>query len=559
MKRQYSNKGKDKQINVIDNMKKLFLLSVAALVTFAACQKEINPAKQEAGITALTATVEQQVGDTKTALGNSNSVVWSEGDVIKVWNASNESGDFTLIEGAGTTQGTFNGNEITDPLYAFYPASAVSSVEGSVATFTLPATQHYVKNTFDNGANIAVAQISGNSMQFKNVCGVLKLQLKGTTIVKSIVVTGKNNEKLNGTYTVDASTPTPDMPCATTETESEKSVTLDCGDGVLLDPTTLTNFYIVLPSDSFGSGFNVTVLDRSLLKETIPASGNRINRNVILTMPGRALNLKGNVLPGIFSISETKKVKFATGNLNATITDSGVPTSWQFAATQYSVLESGGANLTIGTVGGDIDRFSFSTDGTGAGSGYKPWGINASTNNNDFAGNFVSWTENPDVKNTVGQYWRLLNKDEFTYLTKTRNHTLGQASSVGDSEDARTTLIGIQPASLGMLIFPDTFVWDETSMGIVPSYINGGNSDWAWSHLYTKEQFAAMEAAGCVFLPLTRERNGTSYTGTQGYYTLDSRDGHYHRCKVGSVPSVSTADDWKFVGVSVRFICDVDL
>ena len=133
-------------------------MGAAALVMLAACQKE-EVAKSNV---ALTATLEQQTdnGATKTALGESNTVVWSEGDKIKVHGSTGVE-ELTLTSGAGTTTGSFGTPTVENPDYAIYPSSAYTSIDGSTFTFTLPATQTYAAGSFGNGANVTVARIEG--------------------------------------------------------------------------------------------------------------------------------------------------------------------------------------------------------------------------------------------------------------------------------------------------------------------------------------------------------------------------------------------------------------
>jgi hypothetical protein len=97
---------------------------------------------------------------------------------------------------------------------------------------------------------------------FKNVCGVLALQLKGSGAVKSISVKGNSDEILCGEAIVTAAHgKNPEIELLSS---SSKTVTLDCGEsGVELQSDTPTSFLISLPSVSFDNGFTVTVTDVS--------------------------------------------------------------------------------------------------------------------------------------------------------------------------------------------------------------------------------------------------------------------------------------------------------
>ena len=275
------------------------VICAAALVMFAACQKEENAAQK----VSLTASLEQQVdpSETKTALGPSNTVVWSEGDAIKVHTDAGLE-KLTLVSGAGTTSASFGSTTGENPDYAIYPSSVNPSISGSTFTFTLPATQIYAENSFANGANVAVAKIDGGNMRFKNVCGVLKLQLKGSMKVKKIELTGKSSENLWGTFTVDANNVSNG---ATYVSDGGTTVTLDCshnnetsenaGDGgVQLEFETATIFNIVVPVDAFAHGFETTVYDvngDAYNTSVETTSDNTIERSTITKMPSKAVTL----------------------------------------------------------------------------------------------------------------------------------------------------------------------------------------------------------------------------------------------------------------------------
>ena len=88
---------------------------MAALVLFAGCKKE----KETTGTT-LTASIEQQkAGGSRTSIDpvadNQAEIRWTTGDKIVVNNGSS-SATFSLINGEGTTTGTFNYNGEYNPV-----------------------------------------------------------------------------------------------------------------------------------------------------------------------------------------------------------------------------------------------------------------------------------------------------------------------------------------------------------------------------------------------------------------------------------------------------------
>ena len=149
---------------------------------------------------------------------------------------------------------------------AYYPYAEGIECEKAGDNYALdvviPAEQTYVENSFCNGCFPMVAVSEDNDITFKNVCGGIKLQLKGTQKVTSIAVQGKSNEVLSGTAIVTAYTDETDPSITMTGTDAASlSVVLDCGEGVQLNESTVTEFIIVLPPVVFADGFTVVITD----------------------------------------------------------------------------------------------------------------------------------------------------------------------------------------------------------------------------------------------------------------------------------------------------------
>ena len=239
-------------------------------------------------------------------------VVWSENDRIAVFQGGAVAYEYKVKdECAGTTNGTFSRviaagesdfvavTEIPCNV-AFYPYATGPTITGApledegtaykVSGVVLPAEQTYAAGSFANGAFPMAAvtdDLSDYNLKFKNILGALKLQIKGTQTVKTIKVTGKNNEILSGVAVVTAYTNklAPVITMIATD-ETSKSVTLDCGDGVQLSESTATDFIIALPPVLFSEGFTVTVTDSGDQIYVVTADvANTVLRSSILTMP----------------------------------------------------------------------------------------------------------------------------------------------------------------------------------------------------------------------------------------------------------------------------------
>ncbi len=259
------------------------------MVSLTSCSKDRMP---ESNHIIITAAAEQQAGsDTKTALTSTNTVVWSEGDSFGVLYAGSAAQEFTLASGTGTANGTFAGDLPSGysgkTLMAVYPYSSSTSISGTTLTFSLPQTQVYTENSIGEKANpsIGVFDTDTRTVSFKNVCGVLRLAIKGSTSVQSIsVADNKTTAKLWGTASASISSSTYSLSLS----GGDNSVILSCG-GVQLDPETATTFYIVVPVGSFSTGFTATVRTPEGNVTFSTSKDNSVKRSVIKEMPENTL------------------------------------------------------------------------------------------------------------------------------------------------------------------------------------------------------------------------------------------------------------------------------
>src|SRR5574344_1168593 len=272
-------------------------LAVAAMPALTSCEKEksINSGVQSGEKITLYATSELPDTDTKTSLGNSNVVNWTTGDTITTfWGDNTNAAEFTLSTGGGTTSATFNGTptETTEECYAIYPHNAATTINASkTISFTLPATQTYKADGFAEGANPMVAYKSAaGKLQFKNLCAVLKLQLKvasGTKTIKKITISSAT-KKLSGKATVAMNYTGDNKPAISMASDATANnyVELTLGEGAELN-TTDKSFYIVVPPVAAGE-YSVTIETATEgMMKTPPASNtyNSLVRATITTMP----------------------------------------------------------------------------------------------------------------------------------------------------------------------------------------------------------------------------------------------------------------------------------
>ena len=144
--------------------------------------------------------------DTKTSI-NDLVVLWSAGDAISVFDGTNNN-RFDLTGGEGTKSATFSGlAETVSEYVALYPYSANASFAGSTITATLPAEQYStVDNSFDTMLNPAVAKSSDNTLTFRNIAGLIRIN--ATNVPEGLgirEIQAKAATSLTGEYTVNTS------------------------------------------------------------------------------------------------------------------------------------------------------------------------------------------------------------------------------------------------------------------------------------------------------------------------------------------------------------------
>ena len=270
-----------------------------------------------------------------------------------------------------------------------------------------------------------------------------------------------------------------------------------------------------------------------------------------------------SVVPGKFTVNATGgKVRFSAGNLQATTNNFGTTWTWAFATNQWDYIGNAAANTSIngnGTVStnGTVDLFGWvgaSSTWTGA----AQYGISNETNTNsaDTYGNEIGEALKSDWGNNIDSSWRTLTIDEWQYLFNTR----ASGSTVNGTSNARYTYATINGVN-GIILFPDGVTiasGEATQWGA----INGTS---AWGTQCTSDQWTALVAKGCVFLPAAGDRiNGTSISsaGSQGLYwssTSSTTDSNPAYCiKFGSNSLNTNEFYYRFYGLSVRLVRDAN-
>ena len=144
--------------------------------------------------------------DSKTTISDNGdktwSVLWTADDAISVNGQSSNS--ISLSDDRKSAEFTLP--VVDAPYKAIYPASSAASAE----TLTVPATQNYVEGSIDPSSAIMLAysETANQALAFHHAMAYLKINVQGTTDtdnIRSIRVSGNNNETMHGEFNLDFS------------------------------------------------------------------------------------------------------------------------------------------------------------------------------------------------------------------------------------------------------------------------------------------------------------------------------------------------------------------
>ena len=249
----------------------------------------------------FTATIDPET--TRTTLTNDFKVEWTAGDDVCIndsWYkvSPNDPATSAVLSYIG-------GSDVgVAPYKAIYPEQLYNVF---YKTYSFPTEQIYTPGRFNAPM---YAESDTESLSFKNICGVVCFALKGTDKILNIAIHA--NEPICGEFTVTDGT-------TVNLSGDGKSITLNCGDGVQLNPDTATKFYIYLPPKEYSAGmtfiFNAPEGDSYIKTTTKDITVERGNVYTFNMAPVFTKKYPDGVLPGVFSVSDDTKVSFSTGIL----------------------------------------------------------------------------------------------------------------------------------------------------------------------------------------------------------------------------------------------------
>lgn len=296
------------------------------LFSILACQSEIDqnentngdakPMSFYAGIE-----IPKNSSLTKTVLDGSPSdafrnILWEYQDEVYVTNGS-QSAKF-INTSQGTSEIALLEGQLAEGAnyFAAYPFNIVTNSSASSFSVDLPSEQTYCADGIDSEAFPMVAQCKEGVFDFKNICGILVVQLLGEQTITSVSFSGKDSDgnslPVSGTGTISMSYS--DVPTLVMGNSSDISVSLSSSTGVKLNETTPTSFHIVLPSQTYDT-FELTIATKDGSKMVVNSSkAISIKRSQRTTATALTyvdiIDLSSTGTANCYIVSESGKYKF---------------------------------------------------------------------------------------------------------------------------------------------------------------------------------------------------------------------------------------------------------
>ena len=474
------------------------LVSLAAIsLVFASCKKEENGER----LTSFYASSEN--GNSKTHLSGT-AMCWDVNDSVSLWGAGDSRRYIYKAAFGGTNYTRFDYARTGDapwynaPFFIGYPACYWTSKN----VLTLPATQKYIAYGAKYIPQFAYSDNLSSDANFYNVCGLVKLNLtKANTSVSSITISTDRpvhgNFYVNNNFTYNYIS------------SGGNIVTLVCN--IPQSISSSKDFYIYLPPAVY-TLFEIVITTSDNRTITKRATGSiSVGRSKITTITLRSNELAYDdgpaPLPGVFSVSTSRLVRFAPGNLQC------FDGQWEFAEHQYDYIGSYSSAAW--------DLFGWSTETT-------DFGMSTSTSNSDYSSSFWDWGT---AVNHGGASlpWRTMTDAEWTYLLSGRPNASNLWGMATITTRTSSTV-------RGLVLLPDNW----TSISSVPFTPRGSVN----ANQLSQAQWQEMETNGAVFLPAAGNRSGSTLnnTGVNGNYWTATSDGSENAFYMGFASATVSAN-----------------
>lgn len=510
-------------------------------------------------------------GDAKLSI-DGNYSDWASGDRVRI---NGTVAAVAIADGEASVAGSYEA-----PFYGIYPGDAspagiYSGNDGDRYSVTLPSQYTYTQSGGKQNLQSPMAgyAASGNYILFRHLTAAIAVQITnyyGFDVLVDSVVVISNSYKLCGdlTFTLDGGA----LAVPAESKAGGDTVTMLGGGLRIASGNTATVQVPVLPQGE-GNLFTVKVgvhkynnADVSRVFESVQPNSHPLGRNQI----GYAPMAVGYP----FTVGNGKRVIIAQGNLQYQASTG----TWQFAANQYDYIGNAAGNTTAeaerATQSAWIDLFGWGTSGwdngnlyyqpyntatTGVdtnGYGYGP--TNGSRYTYSLTGDYANadWGVYDSIANggNVAGRWRTPQSLEFGQIFK--NRSASTLNNVANARYAKATVNGVN----GVVVFPD--VYEHPAGVALPTSINATGSGGWDGNVYSASEWAKMEAAGCVFMPITaRINNGAIVATASGCYwssTVGSTQGQAFYVMFSSANFYyNSTSCYRNYGQAVRLVQDI--
>ena len=234
-------------------MRKLsYFAALVVAMTAVSCVEDINTDVPQNGEKTFHATFDATAS--KAVLkpdATESKVEWNKNDQVSVLVGESNYMYVAQADGLSTTLTTSaTGVPAEGTFYGIYPYDETATLADGVVTTSLPASQTAVKGSF--ATHLAVAQTTGSNLAFKNVCGLVKVNVSSDNVT-SVVFKGNSGEIVAGAINVAVT----DAPAWTAVAEQgDTTVTLlpAAGKSVI----EAGDYYFAVLPQTFAAGFKVT-------------------------------------------------------------------------------------------------------------------------------------------------------------------------------------------------------------------------------------------------------------------------------------------------------------
>lgn len=487
------------------------------------------------------------------------SFAWTAGDNIAVHVSNGDSHKYVFTSGTG---GASVAAETADfvvsyedgysrEAFAVYPSTIVTASaanygqSGASLDVTLPGSYSLAQLSGETTpCPMIAANVPETNWTFYQLCGLLRLTVSGIPPSTKRLEIDFDGKKVWGNFSV-VSPVTPGTSVIASASDDDRDIIKIFKEGPEVDATLNDNKWLD------GLALNIPLPTGDYTSITVTAYNALSGGDAILvpiTRPfayaaSREYATKRSASFPVFSVSETKRVLFSPGNLQASTSDLGAHWNWGFAAHEWEIIGASyyhnqriSGNGTVNFDGsGKVDLFGWVGASNTTWSGDLGTSLNAAMygitnaqtlNSPDTYGNVADEPLKSDWGNTINdEYtWRTPTAEEWSYLLGIRT----RGGSVNGTSNARYALARINTdttPAYGLILFPDGVTIDASEAnkwGNINKEI-GESYTLTWENNATQctaAQWTALSAKGCAFLPCAgyryMEGSNTPVTGVGG-------------------------------------------